>query len=78
MKTVTATELRTNIYQLIDEVLETRLPLEVTKNGQKLKLVPPERANKLAALEPHPDPVIGDPDDLVNMSWEDEINLDIP
>lgn len=37
MKTLTATELRGNIYQYLDEVLETGIPIEITKGGQTLK-----------------------------------------
>ena len=31
MKTVTATELRTNVYQLLDEVLNSGSPIEVKR-----------------------------------------------
>jgi len=43
MKTVTATELRTNIYQLLDEVLRSGLPIEVKKGDRKLRIVPVEK-----------------------------------
>jgi hypothetical protein len=40
MKTVTPTELRGNIYNLLDEVLKTSIPLEIKKGDQKLKIIP--------------------------------------
>lgn len=33
---------------------------------------------KLSRLTAHPNFVNGDPDDLVNISWEKELNLDFP
>jgi len=78
MKSVTATELRSNIYKLLDEVLETGVPIEISKGGQTLKIVPSEPVDKLKNLKPHPDFINGDPEDFVSMSWEEEINLDFP
>ncbi len=34
--------------------------------------------NDLSKLTPHPNAVNGDSDDLVNISWEKELNLDFP
>ena len=33
MKTITITELRGNIYNLLDEVLNTGIPIEINKGG---------------------------------------------
>ena len=35
MKTITITELRGNIYNLLDEVLNTGIPIEINKGGVK-------------------------------------------
>ncbi|WP_257236354.1 type II toxin-antitoxin system Phd/YefM family antitoxin [Nostoc sp. 'Peltigera malacea cyanobiont' DB3992] len=43
MKKVTLTELSNNIERLLDEVLETGIPLEINKNGKFLKIVPIEK-----------------------------------
>jgi len=43
MKKVTLTELSNNIDRLLDEVLETGIPLEINKNGKLLKIVPMEK-----------------------------------
>ena len=37
-----------------------------------------EVLNDLSKLTPHPNAVNGDSDDLVNISWEKELNLDFP
>ncbi len=78
MKTITVTELRSNIYNLLDEVLRTGIPIEVDKRGQKLKIVPVNKVNKLENLITRPHVIKGNPDELVNIHWEKEINLDLP
>ena len=78
MKTVTPTQLRTNIYNLLDEVLKTGLPLEIKKGDKKLRIVPVDAINKLKNLIARPDVIQGDPDDLVEIDWMDDVNLDLP
>ena len=78
MKSVSPTELRTNIYHLLDEVLRTGLPLEVRRGGRRLRIVPVEQPQKLAGLIPRPEVIVGDPEDLVELSWEGEVDLDLP
>lgn len=78
MKTVTATELRTNIYQLLDEVLRSGLPIEVKRGDRKLRIVPVEKPDKFQNLVHRPDVIQGDPEELVTLSWEGEVSLDLP
>ncbi|MGQ0623134.1 MAG: type II toxin-antitoxin system Phd/YefM family antitoxin [Sporichthyaceae bacterium] len=73
---VSPSELRANIYRLLDEVLETGVPLEVERKGRRLRIVAEEPVSKLDRLVPHPDFVIGDPDDLVEMDWSGYWNPD--
>ncbi len=77
MKKVTLTELSNNIDRLLDEVLETGIPLEINKNGKLLKIVPIEKKDKLKNLTFKPDVIQGNPDDLVNITWEQEVNIDL-
>ena len=78
MKKITVTELRGNIYNLLDEVLNTGIPIEINKGGKKLKIMPVGKANKLQNLVSRPNVIKGNPDDLVGISWEKEVNLDLP
>ena len=78
MKTVTPTQLRTNIYNLLDEILKTGLPLEIKKGDKKLRIVPVDQVDKLKNLILRPDVIQGDPDDLAEISWEEEVNIDLP
>jgi antitoxin (DNA-binding transcriptional repressor) of toxin-antitoxin stability system len=69
---ITASKLRENVYRILDEVLETGEPVEIERKGRRLRLVPVEepRRRRVKDLTPHPDAVIGDPGDLVDISWE--------
>jgi prevent-host-death family protein len=78
MKSVTPTELRANIYNLLDEVLETGIPLEVKKGGKKLRIVSVKKADKFQNLISRSHVIQGDPEELVEISWEDEVKLDLP
>lgn len=78
MKAITVTELRGNIYKLLDEVLRTGIPIEVKKGGKKLRIVPTEPSSKLQNLISRPDVINGNPEDIVHITWEREVNLDLP
>ena len=66
-----ATKLRQNLYNILDRVLETGIPIEIERKGSKLRIVPERPVSKLGRLEPH-DTINGDPDDIVNLGWEKE------
>ena len=69
---VTATELRKNIYKLLDDVLQSNIPLEVERKGKKIIISPAESVSKIAGLRPHPDCIAGDPEELVHVDWSGE------
>jgi len=66
---VSPSELRANIYRLLDQVLETGVPLEIDRNGRLLRIVPDEPVDRLSRLVPHPGTIVGDPEDLVSLDW---------
>ncbi len=68
---MSASELRQNIYRLLDEVLETGVPLEIERKGQRLRIVPEERVSKLDRIVGREDYLIGDPDDIIHMDWSE-------
>lgn len=72
MAAITASKLRQDIYRLLDEVLETGIPLEIQRKGQRLRLAPIEPRSKLDRLELRPDFFKGDPEDLVHLDWSNE------
>ncbi len=50
VKTVTPTELRTNIYRLLDEVLQTGVPIEIRRGDRRLRIEPVEKPDKFLNL----------------------------
>lgn len=78
MKSVSPTELRNNVYKLLDQVLNSGVPLEIHKSGKLLRIVPVEKQSKLQNLISRPDVIVGAPEDLVDISWDREVNLDLP
>lgn len=74
---VTASQLRQNIYRLIDHVLDTGEPLEINRGGRRLRLVSDEPApDRLAAIDTKPDVIVGDPEELVSLDWSGEWDAD--
>lgn len=80
---VTATQLRQDIYQLLDKVIETGTPVEIIRNGRKLKIVLDEEANqpakpfaRLALMKARPGFLLSDPDEIVSIDWSQHWNPD--
>jgi hypothetical protein len=67
MKTITVTELRRDIYNLLEEVLATGIALEIDKGGRKLRIAPVKPVDKFADMVFRPDVINGDPEDLVHL-----------
>lgn len=70
---VTTSQLRQDIYRLLDHVLETGEVLEISRKGRRLRLVPdvPER-DRLTAIRTDPAVIAGDPEELVSQDWSGE------
>lgn len=65
-------ELRANIYRLIDRVVETGEPLVIERNGKRLRIVPEEPPSKLSRLASRDGFIRCDPGDLVHLDWSGE------
>lgn len=74
---ITASTLRGNIYQLLDQVAEHGLPLTVSRRNKVLKICRVEASAKLDRLVRH-DCIKGDPESIVHLGWENEWNHDLP
>lgn len=73
--TITASTLRSDVYKILDRVLETGEPVTIERNGQQLQIVPLQRPSKLTRLVRR-ESLIGDPDDIVHMDWSHEWHPD--
>ena len=65
---VTASQLRADVYNLLDSVLESSIPVEVVRNGRVLRIVADKRTPKLARLKRR-DCLNCDPADLIHRDW---------
>jgi hypothetical protein len=68
---ITASKLRENIYRILDETIETGIPVEVERKGSILRIVPDKPVSKLAKLKKR-NCIVGDPEDIVSMDWSKE------
>lgn len=80
MTTLTATQLRSNLYRIIDEIFETGKSIEVTKKGRSVLIspVPPKNkkkkkkyVDKISLIEPR-DILNCDPKEIVHIDWSKE------
>ena len=69
---ITATELRRDIYRLLDTVLATGESIEIERNGRKVLITPFQPIDRISRPVSHPDSLIGDPEDVVHMDWSGE------
>lgn len=69
---VTATQLRANIYAILDQVLATGETVEIERHGRIVRLQPVAAEPRLERLEADPRYIVGDPEDLVELDWSHE------
>jgi hypothetical protein len=65
---ITASKLRENVYNILDQALETGVPVEVERKGRILKIVPEAKPSRLAKLKKR-NYLVGDPESIVHMDW---------
>jgi hypothetical protein len=68
---LTASKLRENIYKILDQILETGVPVEIERDGKILRISPVDPPSKLSNLQPRKY-LRGDPDELVHVDWTEE------
>ncbi len=69
--TLRASALRENIYRVLDEILETGVPIDIERKGKFLRIVAVEPKSKLANLKAR-NLIVGNPEDLVHLDWSEE------
>lgn len=68
---VTASELRQDIYRLLDHVRDTGESLIIERKGRQLRIeaVDAGPPNKLERIRGNPDAIVGDPEELIHIDW---------
>lgn len=69
-KALTATELRSNVYRILDQILETGQPQEIDRKGSKILLVPVDQKRQRLKNRPKRTGLNCTIDELVETSWE--------
>ncbi len=70
MNAITPTQLRQNLYSVLDEVLETGVAQDIVRNGRKLRIVPAEPRRRSFEAAPKRQALNCTFDELVETSWE--------
>jgi prevent-host-death family protein len=65
---VTASKLRADIYNILDETLKTGVPVEVVRKGRILKIVPETKPDRLSRLKKRAY-FVGNSDDVLSIDW---------
>ena len=68
---MTASKLRENIYQVLDRVIHTGVPVEINRKGKILKIIPPNGKKRLTRLKKH-NVINGKPESVVHIDWSGE------
>lgn len=69
---ITATQLRKDVYNILDSVLKTGLPVEVLRGNKILTISAEKNGGRLQKLKPIPNLINGDIDELENIDWSKE------
>lgn len=68
---ITASHLRSNIYKLLDRVLDGET-LEIERGGRLIRLSASPERTWIDRLKRREGVVVGDPDDLVSTDWSQD------
>jgi prevent-host-death family protein len=69
---ISVTELRANLYKIVDRVIETGVPVEIERKGGRVRLEPAQPKSKLQKLAGNPHTIVGDPEEIVHVDWSAE------
>ncbi len=64
-----ATNLRKNLFRILDKAARTGKPIEIESKGRRFKIIALERPGRFANLQKHPDVFSGELDSLINVDW---------
>ena len=74
---LTPTQLRQDLYRILDDVVATGRPIEIARNGRLLQITLVERSATdgatldLSALERRPGLIVGDSGELPDVHWDE-------
>ena len=78
-KRLTASQLRQDIYRILDRVIETGQPVEIERKGRVVRIATKGQDKSIfETLTAHPGSIVGDSEDLVHVDWSKEWKPDLP
>lgn len=72
MAAITLTELRADLYKVVDQIIKTGVSVEVQRNGHRIKIILADGPSKLERLTQRTDVINGDLEDIVHCDWLQE------
>lgn len=74
---ITPTQLRKDLFKVLDQVVKTGAPAKINRGGHCLKIILDDPGSKLDRLKPIKGLIRGNPDDLLDSGaeWSEEPNL---
>ncbi len=72
MSAITLTELRADLYRVVDHIIETGVSVEVQRNGHKIKIILADGPSKLERLTQKSGVINDDPESIVHCDWLEE------
>jgi len=70
--TITPTDFRKNLFNILDRLLLTGEVLEINRNGEIFKVIPPKKQSKFDKLVQRNNVSNCNNDELINNNWGDE------
>lgn len=69
MEHLTLTALREQLFEVVDQIIKTGVPVEIERHGHRLRIVLDDPPKKLAKLRPR-NTIVGDAEDLVDLETD--------
>lgn len=69
---LTITELRSDLYKVVDQIIASGTPVEVMRNGHKIKIILADGPSKFERLVRRKNVINGDPESIVHSDWFSE------
>jgi hypothetical protein len=68
---ITASKLREDVYRILDEVIQSGVPVEVVRKGKVVRILADQPVSKLSRLKKRT-AFVGDVEDIIGMDWSKE------
>lgn len=69
---ITTTELRASVYRVLDQVIETKQPVEIIRSGRRLRIVLVEESPRVPTEALLPNLLLVPANEFDHIDWSDE------